>query len=178
MPPRYGTEHLPADKESRFTAFVEDERDWLGRLAVMLIGDRHAAEDLLQETLVRTYLAWDRIEEATAFAYARRVMTNLATDRWRRSRRDPLSGHEAESDTDPQSGDQYSSVDDRDAIVRQLAGLSTRERTMVVLRYYADLSEAEVAEEMGVSRGTVKSTCSRALSRLRSQEPQPTESPR
>lgn len=148
---------METSPEAGFTAFVEAEREWLGRLAVMLVRDRHAGEDLLQETLVRVYLAWHRIDHDTAFAYARRTMTNLATDRWRRSRHEPVGGHEA----------------DRDDIVRQLAWLTERERTMVVLRYYADLSEAEVAQEMGVSRGTVKSTCSRALARLRSPQQAP-----
>lgn len=164
---------METSPEAGFTAFVEAEREWLGRLAVMLVRDRHAGEDLLQETLVRVYLAWHRIDHDTAFAYARRTMTNLATDRWRRSRHEPVGGHEADRDDDPRSARGYHEVDDRDDIVRQLAWLTERERTMVVLRYYADLSEAEVAQEMGVSRGTVKSTCSRALARLRSPQQAP-----
>lgn len=158
--------------DAEFTAFVDAERDWLGRLAVMLVRDRSAAEDLVQDTLVKVYLAWARIDQATAFAYARKVMVNLATDRWRRRRYEVLYGHDAELDASASSASGYASVDSRDEIVRQLAGLTPRERAMVVLRYYADMSDAGVAQEMGVSVGTVKSTCSRALARLRGpQEP-------
>lgn len=94
---------METSPEAGFTAFVEAEREWLARLAVMLVRDRHAAEDLLQETLVRVYLAWHRIDHDTAFAYARRTMTNLATDRWRRSRHEPVGGHEPDRDDDPRS---------------------------------------------------------------------------
>lgn len=87
----------------------------------------------------------------TAFAYARRTMTNLATGRWRRSRHEPVCGHEPDRDDDPNSAWGYHEVDDRDDIVRQLARLTERERSIVVLRYYADLSEAEVAQDMGGS---------------------------
>ena len=157
--------------DAEFTSFVEAEREWLGRLAVMLVRDRGAAEDLVQDTLLKVYGAWGRVDRATAFAYARRTMVNLATDRWRRRRYDVVSGHEADRDPSPGSAAGYEAVDARYQIVRQLGQLSARERAMVVLRYYADLPEAEVAAELGVSVGTVKSTCSRALAQLRGPEP-------
>lgn len=158
---------MDAAGDADFTAFVEVEREWLGRLAVLLVHDRQAAEDLVQDTLLKVYLAWPRIDRPTAFAYARRTMVNLSTDRWRRRRHEPVVGHEADREPSTSAQGAYAGVEARDEVVRQLAQLSTRERTMVVLRYYADMSEAEVAREMGVSTGTVKSTCSRALSRLR-----------
>ncbi len=88
-------------------------------------------------------------------------MANLATD-WIRRRRFTADG----PPPDRAASDPYRAVEDRDQIVRTLARLAPRERAMVVLRYWADLSVTEVAEDLGVSLGTVKSTCSRALARL------------
>ena len=90
------------------------------------------------------------------------------TDRWRRRRYETTPIEPTDTSPDPHAGDPFSAADDRDFIVRQLATLSAKERAIVVLRYYADLSEADVADAAGVSVGTVKSTCSRALARLRS----------
>ncbi len=157
-----------------FTDFVQTNRAVLGRTAALLCRDRTVAEDLLQETLIRLCQNWHRVDERTAMAYARRTMTNLTIDRWRGSRFQPRPEVDLDLRDDPAATAAYGAVDDRDALVRALASLSPRERAMVVLRYYHDLSEAEVARELGVSLGTVKSTCSRALARLRI-EHQPSE---
>ena len=156
-----------AAHDRQFTEFVEGSRAPLSRIAVMLVGDRTAADDLLQDALVKTYLSWGRIEPGLARAYARRVMVNLATDRWRRRRYEATPGDLGDRHEHLPSAAALAGVEDRDRIVRELARLTPRERAMVVLRYYADLAEAQVADELGVSVGTVKSTCSRALARLR-----------
>jgi RNA polymerase sigma factor (sigma-70 family) len=101
-----------------------------------------------------------------AVAYTRRVLVNLHTDSWRRGRREALRAEPPEvvREDHPESV-----AEDRDTVIRALAVLTERERTVVVLRYYVGLSEAEVAAELGISVGTVKSTASRALARLRIQ---------
>lgn len=150
-------------RDAEFTGFARRVWDALARPALLLTGSNAAAEDLLQETLLRCYLAWTRIEPATGVAYARRTMANLAVDGWRRRRILEVADG---VDHGVPAGE--SRVDDRDEIVRELAGLSPRERTVLVLRYYADLTETAVAAELGISVGTVKSTTARALGRLRS----------
>lgn len=139
---------------------------WAGYL---LTGDHHLAEDLAQAALVRTYAAWPRVTRGDAHAYARRVLVNLNIDRLRRRRPEVELGQAAEPVVPP------STSDDRDQVVRLLAGLTERERRIVVLRHYFDLPEAEVAAELGISRGTVKSTLSRALAKLRVSAAVPTE---
>lgn len=152
---------MTADDLTSFTTFVVENRAPLGRAAVLLAGNRSAGEDLLQEALVRTWQRWNRVESGREMAFCRRVMANLAID-WFRRRRFTSDAPPPERATD----DPYRRVDDRDQVVRALARLTPRERAMVVLRYWADLSVVEVADELGVSVGTVKSTCSRALARL------------
>lgn len=128
------------------------------------------AEDLLQTVLARTYLVWDRIRDPSAVdAYVRRAMVNTRTSLWRRRRL-----HERTTDALPEhpGPDEAAAVDQRldlrDALWAALSELSRRQRAVVVLRHYEDLSEAEVAELLGISVGTVKSTTSKALARLRS----------
>ena len=133
--------------------------------AYLLTGDHHLAEDLTQTALARTYAAWSRVRRADALAYTRKVLVNLNIDRLRRSRLvevrdDVLRGRASAGDTPARQ-------DDRDEIVRLLATLTDRERRVVVLRHYYDLAEADVAAELGVATGTVKSTLSRALAKLR-----------
>ena len=150
-----------SDNLASFTDFVVENRGTLGRTAVLLTGNRSTAEDLLQEGLVRTWQRWSRVEPGREVAFCRRVMANLATDWFRRRR--------FTSDTPPPdrgAPDPFGAVDDHDEIVRALAQLTPRERAMVVLRYFSDLPVDEVAAELGVSAGTVKSTCSRAVARL------------
>lgn len=155
-------------EDSAFTGFVETHAGSLRHTAFLLTGSRDVAEDLLQDALVKTWLAWKRIDPQTAWAYTRTVMVNLVTDRWRRKRYEAITLDIDDRRADPAAGNAYSAVDDRADIVRQLAALSPRERAIVVLRYYDDLSEADIAAQLGVSAGTVKSTCSRALAKLRS----------
>jgi RNA polymerase sigma-70 factor (sigma-E family) len=130
------------------------------------------AEDLLQTALTKTYLAWERIEDHRALdGYVRRALVNTRTSQWRKRRVDEFACDELpETDTLPAPDPAEQQVL-RDAIWRAVLRLPGRQRAMVVLRYYEDLSEARTAELLGVSVGTVKSAVSRALSKLR-QDPE------
>ncbi len=153
-------------RDADFTHFVEVEYDRLARAAVLLAGSRTAGEDLLQEGLVRTYLHWDQVRAGGAAAYTRTVLVNLQTDQWRRRHLEPVLGDEGDQHPSKAADRARGVVEDRDEILRGLRLLTPRERAMIVLRYYYDLTERQVADELGVSLGTVKSTCSRARARL------------
>lgn len=147
-----------------FEDYVVARSAALLRTSYLLTGNRADAEDLLQTTLAKTYLAWDRIRDHEAVdGYVRRTMLNTRTSFWRRKRPESLydvlperPGRDAEADADL-----------HDALWTALARLGRRQRAVLVLRYYEELSEAETAALLGVSVGTVKSTASRALAALR-----------
>lgn len=150
-------------RDEEFTAFMTAAAPSLARTAWLLCGDAHQADELVQQALVRTYLAWDRAREGEPLAYARRVLANQRISTWRRRRREVLSGRPPERGvTDGQDAHA-----DRDQLVRALALLTPRQRRVVVLRHIEGMSEKEVAADLGVSVGTVKSTASRALRQLR-----------
>lgn len=152
------------EDESDFEAFVEASGHRLLRTAYLLVGDMHAAEDLLQTALERTARRWTRISGVPE-AYARTTIANLATDRWRRRRARP-----PEVFIDPpdaMGADFTTDVVVRDALIRALNQLTRRQRAVLVLRYFDDLTEPETAAALGISVGTVKSSASRALGRLR-----------
>jgi RNA polymerase sigma-70 factor (sigma-E family) len=153
------------DRDTAFTAFVAEHSPGLLRTAWFLCGDRHRAEELVQHTLVRTYASWDRAQETDPVGYARRVLVNLRTDTWRRRVREVLTA--PDELPDDIGGDPTRTTDDRDALVRALATLPARQRATVVLRHMVGMSEAEVAHDLGVSVGTVKSATSRGLAALR-----------
>jgi RNA polymerase sigma-70 factor (sigma-E family) len=147
--------------------FVEFVRGCSGRLlhaAYLLTGDRHHAEDAAQTALVRTYAAWSRVRRQDAYAYARAVLVNHVTDGWRRPVRERATATPPEP---PPTADMADEVARQRWLVTALAGLTVRERSIVVLRHFFDLPEAEVARDLGISIGTVKSTTSRALTKLR-----------
>lgn len=135
--------------------------------AYLLCGDRHEAEDLAQAALVKVVRAWSRIERRDEpYAYARAVLVNTAAGRWRRRRRhaELTAGQRPpEPAPDPAAG-----VALHDAVWRALATLPPRTRAVLVLRYFEDYSEAQVAATLGCSVGSVKSQASRGLARLRS----------
>lgn len=143
--------------------------------AYLLCGDHQVAEDLAQTALVRTYARWGSVRRADAMAYARTVLVNLNIDRARRRRPREVPEEYAAHVASP---DGATLTDDRDEVVRLLAGLTERERRVVVLRHYFDLSEAAAAAELGIAPGTVKSTLSRALAKLRTAHPDQTFSGR
>jgi RNA polymerase sigma-70 factor (sigma-E family) len=134
---------------------------------VLLVGgDRGQGEDLLQEVLERVYRRWDRIDGPPE-AYARRALAHAAINRWRSRRRRPPELPLLPDHPGPVTGDDAAAVDLRDALVRALLTLPPRQRAVLVLRYFDDLPEDEVARALGCSVGTVKSQASRALTRLR-----------
>ena len=155
----------------RFEAFVAGSADPLFRTAELMTGDAGAAEDLVQETFLRVARRWHRVETMDhPLAYARRILANLVLDgAKRRSRQraelEPLGGHQAET-ADESAARALRGVDDQAEFRWALAMLAPRERAVLVLRYWADLPVAEVAEILGCSRGTVKSTASRGAARL------------
>ncbi|MCB2178148.1 MAG: SigE family RNA polymerase sigma factor [Actinomycetales bacterium] len=155
--------------DAEFTAFVRAHQADLLRTAWLLVGDAHRAEELTQNALVRTYGAWRRVRDGDPLAYARRVLVNLRTDSWRRRRRELLVepdrlAHEVR----PGRADD-DRLADRDLVVRALSTLTRRQRTVLVLRHFLGLPEAEVADELGVSVGTVKATTARAIAKLRAE---------
>jgi RNA polymerase sigma-70 factor (sigma-E family) len=135
--------------------------------ADLLTGDRARAEDLVQHALVRTYLKWSSIESSPE-AYTRKIIINAYLDWWRRIRWRELP--ERSTDDGAHLPDHAIDVARRDAVQRALGSLTRRERAVVVLRFWCDLSEAQIAAELGVARGTVKSTLARAVQRLRASE--------
>lgn len=148
-----------------FVQFVRTSSPGLLHTAWLLCGDAHRAEEMVQESFERVYLKWGRVtKDGQPLAYTRRVLINLNTDRWRRTRKESLTSDGELRDAATPRG---SCVEDRDLVVRLLRLLPQREREVVVLRHYADLSEHDVAELLGVSVGTVKSSASRGLATLR-----------
>jgi RNA polymerase sigma-70 factor (sigma-E family) len=135
----------------------------LVRTAYLLTRDRALAEDLVQTALAKTWLAWGRIGDDPD-PYVRAVLVNTYTSWWRRKWR----GETPTAQLPEAAGtDQHAAYDERHTLRLALDRLPRRQRAVVVLRYYEDLSEAEVARILGCSVGTVKSHASRALARLR-----------
>lgn len=150
---------------AQFTRFVTESSARLLRTAWLLTSHREQAQDLTQLAYAKTFAAWRRVRFDDAEAYARRVMVNSYIDWWRRAPwRERPTEQLPEHTAVPDHG---RTIDERTALAAALAQLTRRERTIVVLRYYVDLSEAEVAAHVGVSVGTVKSTSSKALAKLR-----------
>ncbi len=157
-------------KQTRaFEGFVTESGDVLLRMATLLTSDPHAAEDVYQETLQRLAARWSRVVNPMAFC--RRVLHNLVIDQARaRQRRVPELGlFDTRDSGDPRSGDPLAAIELRPALLAALDTLTPQQRAIVVLRYFDDRSEADVADLLGVSPGTVKSTASRAMAQLRVQ---------
>ncbi|MCH8613655.1 SigE family RNA polymerase sigma factor [Arsenicicoccus dermatophilus] len=150
------------ERDQAFTRFVQEATPSLTRTAWLLTGSRDDAVDLVQAAFVKTYASWSRVRDDDALAYTRRVLANEHVDRWRRRH-----GEVAVAEVHDRPGRGDTTVDDRDEVVRLLATLPAQQRTVVVLRYYNDLSEAAVAEHLGISVGSVKSAASRGLAALR-----------
>lgn len=155
---------MDADAEREFNDFVAGSSRRLAQFALLLISDRHTAEDLVQAALVKAYLNWSTARDHP-MPYVRRIMLNQRTDWWRR-----LRGREQVTDELPDApafGDLADAHARQDAVLQALRGLTQRERAVVVLRYFEDLAEAQIAAELGIATGTVKSTLYRALGKLR-----------
>ncbi len=151
--------------EAGFRAFVETHGAGLLHTARLLTGDHHRGEDLVQTALTKLYLKWGRVGEP--LAYTRKALVTSHIDagrrRWWGERPTEYLPDVAESDQP------LTASDDRDDLRRLLAELDPRERAVVVLRYYCDLSEHDTAAALRMPAGTVKSTCARALARMRVQ---------
>jgi len=151
--------------DERFTAYVRDRGEHHLRVAVLLTGDWHAAQDLVQESMVKLYRAWPKLRlDGDPDAYLRRIMVNTHRSWWRaRWRRETPAGELPDTViADFADGQAFA------ALVRQaLQALPQRQRAAVVLRYCADLPEAEVADLLGCSVGTVKTHTHRGLRALR-----------
>lgn len=154
------------DEEDSFVRFVTDNGPRLYRVAHLLTGDAPRAEDLYQDALTRAYVAWRRVRRDDAYRYVRRVLVNLHTDWWRA----PRFRRERATASPPHvvdAADPATAVVDRDQMTRALQALTRRERAVIVLRFFADLSERDTAHELDIGVGTVKSTTARALAKLR-----------
>ena len=151
----------PADEA--FTEFVTASWPSLYRTAYLLLGDRGLAEDLVQTALAKTYASWGKVRDpGAARAYARTTLVNTAWS-WFRKR-----GWRAELPTERvESGSYDEDPSARPAMAAALAHLAPRQRAVVVLRFYEDLSVAETARALHCSEGTVKSQTSDALTKLR-----------
>ncbi|WP_034593236.1 SigE family RNA polymerase sigma factor [Hamadaea tsunoensis] len=151
----------PAD--DGFDEFVEARYGDLVRVAYLLTGSAHDAEDLVQGALVSTLRKWSKVDDP--MAYVRRAMVNQHVNSWRRfGRREYVSARPPEPDRVPDIAD---GVAQRLALQAALRTLAPRARVVVTLRYLADLSEAEVAAALGTSVGNVKGLASRGLAKLR-----------
>lgn len=166
---RHGGERIardPAEVPLEFERLVRLRGPSLVRTAYLMTGDHFLAEDLVQAALTKTYLRWGRLRhEDAAEAYVRKVMMSLAARWWQRK-------WHGERPTDvlpevPTSGDPFAAVDERAATRGLLLSLAPRQRAVIVLRYYEDLTEQQIADALGCSPGTVKSTASDALRALR-----------
>jgi RNA polymerase sigma-70 factor (sigma-E family) len=151
--------------EDEFREFVAARSAALLRSAYLLAGDWATAEDLLQTALTKTYLAWKRLGEIEAVEpYARRVLVNTATSWWRRrwhgERPTEFLPERAVADATEEQLD-------RDLLWKHVKALPARQRAVLVLRFYEDMSEAQTAELLSISAGTVKSQTSRAIGTLR-----------
>ena len=147
-----------------FEAFVVARRAALLRTAYLLTGNHHDAEDLVQSALIKVVPKWQRIEDRPE-RYVRQVLARESVNRWR-SRR----WREVTTDVMPEAGSHASAENlDRVALLEDLRRLSPRQRAVLVLRYFDDLTEAETAAALDISVGTVKSHTREALARLRNQ---------
>ncbi|SPL88158.1 Sigma-70, region 4 type 2 [[Actinomadura] parvosata subsp. kistnae] len=149
--------------EDDFGAFVAARATTLLRLAHLACGDRAEAEDLLQTALERTYRNWNKVRHDSPEPYVRRVIVNTAISRARRRAILRMIPVRVLPDTPARSDD----VDLREVLMDALRALPPRQRAVVVLRYWEDLSEQQTAQVLGCAIGTVKSQCSRALVKLR-----------
>jgi RNA polymerase sigma-70 factor (sigma-E family) len=158
------------EAEESFREYVNARFAALVRAAYLLTGDRHLAEDLVQTTLIRVASRWERLTAVgDPDAYVRRVLYTQHVSAWRR-RRAPASSYLPSRDaTHPDFANQ---VAVSQAVRHALARLGPRQRAVLVLRYFEDLSETRVAEVLGCSVGTVKSQARDGLARLRELAPE------
>lgn len=161
---------MTAEHDARFSSFVAARGTALMRTAYLLTGNSRDAEDLLQDVLAKTYAAWPRIRSTDAAeSYVRVALPRAAASWWRRRRREVVV-----ADPPDHASSAVDSFTDRSEMWDHLRALPPRQRAVLVLRYYENLSEAEIAEALRCSTGTVKSQASKALANLRRRMPRTT----
>ncbi|WP_045303903.1 SigE family RNA polymerase sigma factor [Saccharothrix sp. ST-888] len=159
---------MRAEDETEFREFVQGRWPSLVRTAYLLTGDRHYAEDVAQTALAKAYASWHRVRSSdNPDAYLRRILVTSNANRFRKRRpvefpTETLPDRPHHGESDPSAR-----LDQRQVLLAALAELPARQRAVVVLRYWEDLSEAEVAATLGCSAGTVKSQASKGLAKLR-----------
>lgn len=165
---------MRATDMAEFADFVQARSSALFRTGLLLTGNRDQADDLVQSTLERVCRQWARVGRAESRdAYARRIMVNLANDRWRRLRgRREVPLDETDARLAPGTGvagaaDPYRQVLLRDELMRVLHTLPVKMRTVLVLRYFDDMSDESIADLMHISTSTVRSQATRGLAKLR-----------
>ena len=156
------------DPAASFTRWASERQQALLRTAVLLCGDHHRAEDLVQDALTKVAVRWGRLQDGNPDAYARQVIVRTNISWWRRRRREVVLDLDDRAVTVGPGAE----VDRRLLLDQALAQLTPRQRATVVLRFYDDLSERDAAEVLGVSVGTVKSQTHVALARLRAVAPE------
>ncbi|MDR2703427.1 MAG: SigE family RNA polymerase sigma factor [Cellulomonadaceae bacterium] len=148
--------------EDEFANFMAESSEQLNKTAWLLTGDRHQAEELVQEALTRTFMSWRKARK-DPMAYARKMLTTKRGVLKRNQQREPVMPQVPDTEIESSEG----TIADRDRLTRALATLTERQREIVVLRHLMGLSEQQVADDLGCSVGTVKSTASRGLAQLR-----------
>lgn len=155
------------EEHDDFTAFVEARLDRWRRTAYLLCRDWHGADDLVSIAVGKIYRHWRRVRAMqNVDAYAQRVLTRAWLDETRRPWRRESPAHRLPDSPAPADGD----LADRQALWQMLETLGPRQRAVVVLRFYLDMTVEETAEVLGITAGTVKSQSARALERLRALE--------
>jgi RNA polymerase sigma-70 factor (sigma-E family) len=150
-------------RDEEFSEYVVQRRTQLRRIAYLLCGDVHKAEDLVQTALMKLYVAWPRVQRAANVdAYARRILMNSGIDESRRPWRREESGLDGLDPTVVEG----TPLEDRSVVMDALASLPLGQRRVVVLRYFLGMSVEETAGDLQCSTGTVKSQSARALARL------------
>ena len=154
-----------ADHPGEFDAFVAGSGSRLLRTAYLLTGDQRAAEDLLQDTLLRVWSRWSRVRAADhPLAYARRVLVTTSVSRWRAIRSRTAGERLVADPPEPRAADP---VGRDDELWQAVLSLPPRQRAVMVLGYYEDLTDAAAADVLGCAVGTVKSQRAKALRTLR-----------
>lgn len=160
---------MTATVDEDFVAFVRARQHTLLRAAYLVCGDYHQAQDLLQDAFAKLASRWEHVKHGAPDAYVRRILYRDSVSRWRKWGRE--SFHDV---TAPDGVFAHLQVEDGTAgwiagadIREALAQLPPRQRAVIVLRYYEDLSEVQIAEALGITQGTVKSQASGALANLR-----------